>query len=132
MEDEKKAKADWSSFTVLIVEDDLANYKLLEGLLKRTNINILWAKSGPEAIKAFKTPNKINLILMDIQLPEMDGLEATKIIKKRNPEIPVLIITASVFNGEPVRSDSFNCEGFIPKPFDLNHLIDSIGNLLPS
>lgn len=132
MEDENKAIVDWSSFTVLIVEDDLANYKLLEGLLKKTKINILWAKSGLEAIKICDTCNDINLILMDVQLPEIDGFEASKIIKNKKPKLPVIIITASISNDQFIRPDYINYDGIISKPFNLNHLIDTIRNFLTS
>lgn len=130
MEDEKKQVVDWSSFTVLIVEDETVNYKLLEGLLKKTKINILWAKSGTEAIRICNTFNDINLILMDVQLPEMDGFEATRIIKEEMPDLPVIIITASVLNGESRSPGYANYNGFVSKPFNLNHLIETIRNLL--
>ncbi|KPK88112.1 MAG: hypothetical protein AMS27_00650 [Bacteroides sp. SM23_62_1] len=131
MNNEKTEKVDWNAFTVLIVEDDLANYKLLESLFKKTKINILWAKSGIEAIKTCEICNKINIILMDIQLPEMDGFEASKIIKSKHPDIPVIILTASVADGESIRADDFICDRIVSKPFNLNHLINTIKELLP-
>ena len=131
MAEEKKQVFNWSPFTVLIAEDDLVNFKLLEHLLKRTNINILHAKSGTEAVSICNTHKEISIVLMDIQLPEMDGFEAAQKIKEEKPDLPVVILTASVFNGEPLHIKNSCYDGFISKPFNLNHLIEKIRELLP-
>jgi len=131
MQEENKQVLNWSSFTVLIVEDDIANYKLLESLLKRTNIKILHAESGAKAVSIGDTCNEINIILMDIQLPEMDGFEAAQKIKEKKPDLPVIILTASIFNGNTIDLKNTCFDGFISKPFDLNLLIETISNFLP-
>jgi len=67
---------------------------------------------------------------MKSKLPEMDGFETTRIIKDKMPDLPVIIITASVFNGEPISPGYANYDGFVSKPFNLNHLIETIRNIL--
>jgi CheY-like chemotaxis protein len=131
MQEGNKQVLNWSSFTVLIVEDDLANYKLLESLLKRTNINILHTESGAKAVNICDTCNDINVILMDIQLPEMDGFEAAQKIKEKKPDLPIIILTASIFDGNTIDLKNTCFDGFISKPFDLNHLIETISSFLP-
>jgi len=133
MQEENKHVLNWSLFTVLIVEDDLASYKLLESLLKKTNINIIHTESGAKAVNICDTRNDINIILMDIQLPEMDGLEAAQIIKGKNPDLPIIILTASIFDGNTTDLKNPNFDGFISKPFkpfNLDHLIETISRFL--
>ncbi|KPK79954.1 MAG: hypothetical protein AMS27_17475 [Bacteroides sp. SM23_62_1] len=130
MAEEKKQLVDWSSYTVLIAEDDPANYKLLESLLKKTNINIIHAESGIEAVNICDAYKEIDIVLMDIQLPELDGFEAAQRIKVKKPDIPVIILTASVFNGETVKPKYTCYNGFISKPFNLNHLIETVSSFL--
>lgn len=74
-------KYNWENKTIIIAEDVESNYQYLKAALTKTKINILWAKDGEEAINLFKN-NKINMILMDIQMPVLNGLLATKAIKK--------------------------------------------------
>jgi len=80
--------------TILIAEDEYVNYYLFEELLYGLNIKLLYARDGREAVDLFKSNPGINLVLMDIKMPVMDGLEATSIIKSINPDIPVIAQTA--------------------------------------
>jgi signal transduction histidine kinase/CheY-like chemotaxis protein len=114
----------WSDKTFLIAEDDPSNYFLLHENLKKFNVNILWAKTGVEAIEAFKNnPQKIDLILMDVQMPEMNGYEATRLIKELNPEVPVIAQTAYAMAGEREASLKAGCDDYISKPLIMNELI---------
>ena len=131
MEENKNHGFDWSPFTILIAEDDPANFKLLEGLLKRTNINIYHAESGTKAVTLCTIHDEINIVLMDIQLPELDGFEAAQKIKGCKPELPVIIITASIFNGDTPHFENPCYDGFIFKPFKLDHLIETVRKFLP-
>lgn len=125
------AKHNWNQKTIMIVEDDTINYKFLEVGLKPTNVKILWAKTGVEAVDMFKE-NKIDLILMDIQLPVMDGLEATTKIKKLNKDVPVIAQTAFALSIEKEQIFSAGCDDYMAKPIVMKTLIDRISQLFDS
>ena len=78
---------------ILIAEDDATNYKLLESFLSNTNAIIYWAKNGVDAVD-ISIKHELDLVLMDIRMPEMDGISATKIIRKYYPDLPIIAQTA--------------------------------------
>jgi signal transduction histidine kinase/ligand-binding sensor domain-containing protein/CheY-like chemotaxis protein len=82
--------------TVLVAEDETTNYKLIEGILKPTKAKLIWAENGQEAVDKVKELNSIKncVILMDIKMPILNGITATKKIKKLYPELPVIAVTA--------------------------------------
>lgn len=109
---------DWSDKTILIAEDEEVNFLYLQHLLSPTNINIKWAKNGQKAIDFYNQDPNINLILMDIKMPVVNGLEATKIIKSKNNLLPIIAQTAYAHGHN--REDFINagCDEFIPKPIN--------------
>lgn len=114
-----------SSKTALIAEDNYLSYFILSAILKKNGVNILWAKNGLEAIEQLKLNNAIDIVFMDINMPEMDGLEATKQIKSLRKNLPVVMQTA---NTDMLKqSVDAGCDDFITKPYDKN-LIKSIIN----
>ncbi|MFC2096538.1 response regulator, partial [Bacteroidota bacterium] len=118
-EDTKLAKANkfnWQNKSILVVEDTPSNYHLIENYLKPTKIKLSWAKSGKEAIDLFKQENKFDLVLMDIQLPGINGYEATKLIKAYNKNVPVIAQTAYALSGEKEFSLKEGCDDYISKP----------------
>lgn len=121
---------DWSSKTILIVEDTHSNYILLENFLKPSKINILWAQSGKDAILIVKENPKIDLVLMDIQLPGINGYEATRIIKAHNKNIPVIAQTAYALSGEKEFSLNEGCDDYISKPIKQDELITLLSSYL--
>ena len=72
----------WKNKCVLIVEDDVSNYLLIENIIQDTGINIVWAPNGNDAIEKCKTDHSIDIVLMDINLPDINGYETTRIIKE--------------------------------------------------
>ncbi|MGC9341719.1 MAG: PAS domain S-box protein [Bacteroidales bacterium] len=119
-----RGSGNWSDKTFLIAEDDASNYFLLHENLKKFKVNILWAKTGIEAVETFKnSPNSIDLILMDVQMPEMNGYEATRLIKELNPEVPVIAQTAYAMAGEREASLKAGCDDYISKPLIMNELL---------
>jgi len=101
---------------VLIVEDDYTHQEYLRRILKKKKIKTIPVNDGMEALRACKELNEIKLVLMDIKMPGMDGLEATKQIKRVRPELPVIAITAYVTHGDKVRSLEAGCDDYIAKP----------------
>lgn len=100
--------------TVLVAEDNESNYILLTYILKK-KYNIVRAKNGLEAVKKVEEGG-VDIILMDIKMPEMDGLEATKIIKGSNPELPIIALTANAFDSDRDTALKAGCDDFLTKP----------------
>ena len=120
----------WEDKTILIVEDDHINYQLLEVVLKRTRVNLLHAVTGKDAVRFCREQPKIDLVLMDVQLPEMNGFEAIKLIKEYQPHIPIIVQTANSMNEEKTRADEAGCQGFMTKPISLNKFMSEVDRFL--
>jgi signal transduction histidine kinase/ligand-binding sensor domain-containing protein/CheY-like chemotaxis protein len=116
---------DWSGKTFLIAEDEDSNFNYLQAILKKTKVNIVRAFNGDEAIQLVKK-QKFDLVLMDMQMPDVDGYEATKFIKSINPKLPIIAQTAYAMANERQRGYEAGCDEYLPKPFlpkDLTLLI---------
>jgi PAS domain S-box-containing protein len=123
-EDEKDI--DLTGKVVLIAEDDQMNFVVLQRLMKKMNPTIIWAKDGSEAVKIVETSPKVDFILMDVKMPEMDGMEATRIIKLTHPEIPIVMQTAHSLEQERRACYEAGCDGFITKPIRIHELKSSL------
>lgn len=107
---------DWSSKTVLIAEDVDDNFLFLKTFLRKTKIKVLWAKDGREAIEMCQENDKIDIVLMDIRMPFIDGYEATRKIKVFRPELPVIAQTAYALNSDYQKVFDSGCDEYITKP----------------
>jgi len=117
--------------TILIAEDDEINFFYMNALLAReTDSKILRAENGREAIELVKSNNDIKLILMDIKMPEIDGLEATRQIKLTNPDIPIIAITAYAMSGDEERVLAAGCDGYLSKPISKEKLLKKMAELV--
>jgi len=114
---------------VLVAEDDEVSFMYLEVILKKCGCKILHARNGLEAVQLFKDHPDINIVLMDMKMPEMDGLEATKEIKKLRPEIPVIAQTAYVTETDKQKAFDAGCSDFITKPIKKDELFEIIKTL---
>ena len=105
--------------TVLLIEDNLMNMELATDLLEAAGFEVLKAERAEGGI-ALAVGEHPDIILMDIALPGMDGLEATRRIKKdeRTSQIPIVALTASAMLGDDNKALSAGCCGYIPKPID--------------
>ena len=114
---------DWSNKTILVVEDEPANYFFVEKVIKSTNVEILRATNGVEGVEMVKSHPDIDLILMDIYMPEMDGFEAAENINQIRPGLPIVAQTCyeSQVEKEKLEQASFN--DFIKKPININKLL---------
>jgi len=119
----------WGDKVILVVEDVDTNKIFFDAALRRTNAKILWAKDGQQAIDLFND-NKVDLVLMDLQLPVMDGYAATREIKKVNPEVPIIAQTAHVMSGEREKCMEAGCDDYLAKPIRLQILIETLSKFL--
>jgi PAS domain S-box-containing protein len=119
----------WENKTILIAEDEEANYSFFEMLLKSTKAKIVRATDGLEAVEKSKDPN-INLVLMDIKLPELDGLEATKIIKKNRKTLPIIAQTAYAMSSDEVACLKAGCDAYIAKPIKIKTFLRMIDQFI--
>lgn len=116
----------WKDLSILIVEDNLVSYKLLEISLSKTGCKILHAENGVEAIELVKQKPEIDVVLMDIQLPIMNGYDATREIKKIKPDLPVIAQTANAMDSDRVKCLDAGCSDYVTKPIVLNDLMPVI------
>ncbi len=119
----------WSNKTILIAEDEDSNYRYLEMVLNKTKAKILWAKEGLEAT-SLCNQYEPDLILMDIKMPNMDGLEATREIKKKFPEIPVIAQTAYAMENDEHLSLEAGCNSYLSKPIKANRILEVLSTFL--
>lgn len=115
----------WGSKTILVAEDTESNYFFIEAFLERTKVNLLWAKDGNEAVEMFKE-NNVNLILMDIMMPEKDGYDTTREIKQLNPDVPIIAQTALALPDDEEKCYDAGCDYVLVKPINSDDLIASI------
>lgn len=111
---------------ILVAEDDDLSYTLLKEALSRMNIVTCRAKTGSEAIDVAKNKDNISLILMDIRLPELNGMDAAREIKKIKPEIPIIAQSAYISQSDIRAALDAGCDDYITKPVDIKVLINKI------
>ena len=117
--------------TILIVEDNELNMKLFHDLLESQGYDILQTRDGIEALKIARD-EKPDLILMDIQLPEVSGLEVTKWIKEDDSirSIPIIAVTAFAMKGDEEKFRDGGCEAYIAKPISVNGFLATVERFL--
>jgi len=120
---------DWESKVILVVEDVDTNKIFFDAALRKTKAKILWAKDGQEAVSMFKE-NRVDLVLMDLQLPIMDGYTATRHIKAINADIPIIAQTAHVMSSEREKCIEAGCDDYLAKPIRLQILMDTLSKFL--
>jgi signal transduction histidine kinase len=116
----------WKDKTLLLVEDEEENALFIQSALASTGINIISVVNGVEAVEQCKNNHEISLVLMDIKLPEMDGLSATHIIRSFNKELPIIAITAYALEHDRDRCIKVGCNDYLSKPFIIDHLLTMI------
>jgi two-component system, cell cycle response regulator DivK len=122
---------DLTNKTILIAEDDEISFKFLDLVLSRkTHVSIIWAINGQMAVDFCRMYNHIDLVLMDIQLPDMSGLQASSSIKGINSKIPIIIQTAYSFESYMKKSQEIGCDCYLLKPIDPQKLYEAIKKIL--
>ena len=123
---------DISGKRILVAEDDLNNFLLVKQLLIDTNSEIIHAGNGAEAVEFCKESDEFDLILMDIKMPVMDGIEALSKIKEINPGIPIIAFTAYAFENDKKNLLDKGFDEYLSKPIDKNDLIKIIKKTMGS
>lgn len=116
--------------TILIAEDDKSSYLLLKGLLKGTNVSLLWAENGVEALEIFISNPFIDLIMLDIKMPLMNGLDLATEIRKTNKRIPIIAQTAYAMSEDRDNALAAGCDYYIPKPISVTELFDILKTIV--
>jgi CheY-like chemotaxis protein len=109
---------------ILVAEDNPFNFKLIEAFLVGTGTEIIWAKDGMEAVEFFKSGKYADLVLMDLRMPVMDGITATREIRKINKKIPVLAVSAYTMDEVKEKAIEAGCNDFLPKPVNSTGLME--------
>jgi CheY-like chemotaxis protein len=124
-------KEEGNNETILIVEDTRENIIFLKAFLSRANYNVLFAENGLEAVELYKNRKDISIVLMDVQMPVMDGMEAIRLIReyeKNTDEInkPVIALTAHAMAGDESRFIEAGFTDYVAKPFRINEILSKI------
>ncbi len=119
--------AEANSIRILVAEDNDSNFLLINAILKRRG-TLTRVINGKEAVNAVKN-GEYDIVLMDIRMPEMDGLEATRLIREFNNTIPIVAVTANAFNSDKIKALEAGCSNFITKPVNKEELFTILDNL---
>ena len=115
---------DFTGKVVLVVEDNMISFKLISAVLSRVKAEVVHATNGLQAIELCGSSDHFDLVLMDMQMPEMNGLEATQKIKLIRPKLPVIATTANTFDEDEVTCRKAGCEAFLTKPLHFRKLFE--------
>lgn len=124
-------KYDWKDKIILVVEDDDANYLYFKSLLKKTSAKVVWKKNGHDALNFINDPDQqIDLILLDVLIPFVNGIEVTRELRKKRKNLPVIVVTA--YTSKEIRQSCFlsGCNEFLVKPVLPEKLISTIARYL--
>lgn len=116
----------WEGKSILVVEDEPMTYKLIQVMLSKTGVNLIKAEDGQTAVSICKKDKNISLVLMDIGLPKMNGYDATRHIKKINPNLPIVAQTAYVMKDHKRMCFEAGCDEYLAKPYSSTDLIKKI------
>jgi len=116
--------------TILVAEDNDDSFELLEVLLTKLQVKPLWAKNGREALELCISNPGIDMVLMDIKMPDMTGYEATRLIKEVRPVLPVIAQTAYALYGDEEKSENAGCDDYITKPINRKRLLEILEKYL--
>jgi len=119
---------EWKDKTILLVEDDPASCSFFQEAFEPREVNLLVANNGKEGLELYEKQKSIDLILMDISLPDVDGIEVTKTIRKKDKEIPIIAQTAHAMGDDRSICLNAGCNDYITKPIDIKSLYSLIDN----
>lgn len=122
----KKDDATPSRKLVLVAEDDETSYKLMENILSEEDMEVIWAKNGEEAVRLANSTPDLSIIFMDIKMPLMDGIEATRAIRQSNLSVPIIAQTAFALSGDSDKALAAGCNHYLPKPIKRSDMVEML------
>ena len=111
--------------TILVAEDVASNYLFIDILLRSKNYNVLHAMNGYEAVETVRQ-QAVDLVLMDLKMPVMDGLTAIEKIREFKPDLPIIVLTASILPSNRETAFHVGCNDYMTKPIDYKFLMETI------
>lgn len=123
-------KYNWKGKRMLIVEDMEFIHLYFVEILDETEASYIFAQTGKEALEIFNQDAHIDIILMDIQLPDINGYEVTRKIKEKNRNVPIIAQTAYALAGDKEKALDSGCDDYVSKPIDRIELMDKIDKFL--
>ena len=111
--------------TILVAEDVASNYLFIDILLRSKNYNVLHAMNGYEAVETVRQ-QAVDLVLMDLKMPVMDGLTAIEKIREFKPDLPIIVLTASILPSNRETAFHVGCNDYMTKPLDSKFLMETI------
>ena len=130
MTDRGKYDFDFTGKVILVVEDNQISFKLISAVLSKVRIGVVHASTGRKAIQTCESMQPLDLVLMDLQLPEVNGLEATRQIKKIRPDLPVIATTANTYDEDKQACMDAGCSAYISKPLQFKKLFELMQSFL--
>ncbi len=118
----------WKDKTILVAEDDDFNFIVLEEILKYTKANVIRKENGKEAVIEFYSNSNVDIVLMDIEMPVMDGITATREIRKTNNKVPIIMLTAYAIRYEEAESLKAGSNYFLTKPIEEDKILGIINS----
>ncbi len=115
---------------ILVAEDEDMNVAYMQEVLAETKANVLWARNGQEAVDSMKAHPEIDLILMDIKMPVMNGYDATRAIREFNKDVVIIAQTAYALTGEKEKTIAAGCNYYLTKPIEINVLLNTLSGFL--
>jgi two-component system cell cycle response regulator DivK len=115
---------------ILVVEDQEDNRRIVRDLLNSVGFELIEAVTGEEGVRMAEI-GKPDLILMDIQMPVLDGYEATRLIKAKMAHVPIIVITSYALSGDADKAMAAGADAYVSKPFSPRDLLATIRKFLP-
>ncbi|MBN2519462.1 MAG: response regulator [Bacteroidales bacterium] len=125
-----KNKYNWENKTILVVDDEYMNYLLFEAILEETNSKVIHAMNGEIAIEVCLSNTNIDLVLMDLKMPVVNGYEATKIIKEKRKNLPIIAQTAYTASEDYNKCMNAGFDEYIPKPVERELFLFKLNSFL--
>ena len=115
--------------TILVAEDVASNYLFIDILLRSENYDVIHAMNGYEAVETVRRQD-VDLVLMDLKMPVMDGLTAIEKIREFKPDLPIIVLTASILPSNRETAFHVGCNDYMTKPIDSKFLMETIAKYL--
>jgi len=113
-----------------VAEDVHSNFELINAIIAETKAEVVWAQDGEEAVKLCMESDQLDLVLMDIQMPKLNGYDAVAIIKGKKPDIPIIAQTAYSMPNDNIKCIEAGCNDYISKPINSSLLLKKIDSFL--